>query len=123
MKKKHVVLRITFTLLHRFCVSGPEYGTTEAAWKSTLVEAERVADMHLAVKDKLVGEVQTDIKAWKAENYHKPMVGPYKETKALEDEFRKVRAESTSWCVLLRCCRFSSFLSCVMPNSDIHPVN
>ncbi len=36
-------------------ITGPEYGTMEAAWKSVLVEAERRADLHNNVKENLVG--------------------------------------------------------------------
>ena len=70
--------------------SGPEYGTTEAAWRGCLVEAESVADVHTTIRDSLMNNVQAQILAWKKENYHKPMVGPCKETKQLEDEFKKV---------------------------------
>lgn len=82
---------MAFNPLSICLLAGPEYGTTEAAWKSTLSEADRIADIHLSVKDRLVNEVQAEIKQWKSDNYHKPMVGPYKETKALEDEFRKAQ--------------------------------
>ena len=36
---------------------GPEYGTTEAAWKAVLVEADRRCELHLRVKDNLLNEV------------------------------------------------------------------
>lgn len=50
---------------------GPEYGTMEAAWKGILTEAERLADVHLKVKENLcAGEVQ-QIKTWQKDNYHK----------------------------------------------------
>ena len=71
--------------------TGPEYGTTQAAWKGVLTEAERVADLHIEVKDKLLNDVQTSIKQWRGENYTKPMMGHCKQTKELEDGFRKVQ--------------------------------
>ena len=71
-------------------VTGPEYGTMEATWQASLEEAESLADVHLGIKDKLLTDVQTSIKQWKGENYHKPMVGTYKEAKQLDDDFRKV---------------------------------
>jgi len=76
---------------HELIDKGPEYGTTQAGWKSLLTEADRVADLHLHIKEQLVGDVQSSIKTWRAENYHKPMVGPCKETKELEDRFRKAQ--------------------------------
>ena len=72
---------------------GPEYGTTQGGWKGVLTEAERVADLHIQVKEKLIGDVQNEIKQWRGENFHKPMVGPCKETKELEDGFRKVSSQ------------------------------
>ena len=71
-------------------VAGPEYGTTEAGWKGVLQEAERVAELHLGVKEQLLNNVQNQIKQWRADNYHKSMVGQCKETKELEDMFKKV---------------------------------
>ena len=74
--------------------TGPEYGTTQAAWKGVLTEAERVADLHIEVKDKLLNDVQASIKQWRGENYTKPMMGHCKQTKELEDGFRKVNKRS-----------------------------
>ena len=55
-----------------------------------LTEADSLADVHLAMKDKLLQDVSSTVKQWRSENYHKGMVGPCKETKQLEDEFKKV---------------------------------
>jgi hypothetical protein len=51
--------------------TGPEYGTTEAAWKGILTEAERVSDLHMNMKDKLCNDVMQEIRVWQKENYHK----------------------------------------------------
>ena len=69
---------------------GPEYATMEAAIKGMMGEADSLADVHLSMKDKLQNDVAAAIKQWRSENYHKGMVGPCKETKQLEDEFKKV---------------------------------
>lgn len=50
---------------------GPEYGTTEAAWKGGLVEAERLCDVHNRIKDDLCNEVIQQVKTWQKDNYHK----------------------------------------------------
>jgi protein kinase C and casein kinase substrate in neurons protein len=50
---------------------GPEYGTTEAAWKGILTEAERVSDLHMNMKDQLCGDVMSQIRVWQKDNYHK----------------------------------------------------
>ncbi|ELT91899.1 hypothetical protein CAPTEDRAFT_20646 [Capitella teleta] len=76
---------------HDSIEKGPEYGTTEAAWKSTLSEADSLADIHLAMKDKMLNEVQAEIKRWRSENFHKTMLSQTKEAKTLEDEFKKAQ--------------------------------
>ena len=71
---------------------GPEYGTTAASWKGCLTEAESLADVHLHIRDQLVGhdQVQAKVKDWKNEHFHKNMLGSTKETKELDDGFKKV---------------------------------
>ena len=71
--------------------TGPEYGTTQAAWKAVLHEAECLAQIHTNIRENLLAEVHLKIKEWKASNYKKPVVGMCKETKQLEEEFKKVR--------------------------------
>jgi len=68
---------------------GPEYGTTEAAWKAVLSEADRRCNMHVGVRDKLIDHVIAEIKNWQKDNYHKSMMH-LKEKKEFDDEFRKV---------------------------------
>ncbi|XP_008475171.1 protein kinase C and casein kinase substrate in neurons protein 1-like [Diaphorina citri] len=43
---------------------GPEYGTTEAAWKGVLVEADRLCDVHVRVRDELCNDVIQQVKQW-----------------------------------------------------------
>lgn len=50
---------------------GPEYGTMEAAWKSSLIEADRISDVHIHMKENLYNDVIFQIKAWQKDNYHK----------------------------------------------------
>ena len=38
-------------------IAGPEYGTTEAAWKAVLNEADRRSEAHIRVRDNLHNEV------------------------------------------------------------------
>ena len=51
--------------------AGPEYGTTEAAWKGALVEAEQRCELHLKVRDNLMNEVHASVRQWQKENFHK----------------------------------------------------
>jgi hypothetical protein len=50
---------------------GPEYGTTEAAWKGVLGEADRLCDLHLKVRDNLCNDVMQQVKTWQKDAYHK----------------------------------------------------
>lgn len=50
---------------------GPEYGTTEAAWKGILGEADRRYDVHTRIRDNLTNDVITKIKVWQKESFHK----------------------------------------------------
>lgn len=50
---------------------GPEYGTTEAAWKGVLGEADRRCDLHTRVRDNLANDVLNKIKQWQKDTYHK----------------------------------------------------
>jgi len=70
---------------------GPEYGTTEAAWKAILVESDRRCDLHTRVKENLNIKVINQLKQWQKENYHKSMMQQLKERKDMEDQFKKVQ--------------------------------
>ncbi|XP_063237278.1 protein kinase C and casein kinase substrate in neurons protein 1 isoform X1 [Bacillus rossius redtenbacheri] len=69
---------------------GPEYGTTEAGWKGVLVEADRMCDLHLRVKDNLSNDVIQQVKTWQKDTYHKSMI-QIKERKEMEDSFKKAQ--------------------------------
>ncbi|XP_037904094.1 protein kinase C and casein kinase substrate in neurons protein 1 isoform X2 [Hermetia illucens] len=69
---------------------GPEYGTTEAAWKAVLTEADRLADVHMKIKEKLCQDITHEIKTWQKDNFHKTMM-QIKERKEMEDSFKKAQ--------------------------------
>lgn len=71
-------------------LTGPEYATNKQTLKKSLDEADKMADVHLEIKDRLLNEVQTSIKDWKNENYKKQMVGGCKEARSFEDDFKRV---------------------------------
>ncbi len=52
-------------------LSGPEYGTMEAAWKAVLVEADRRCELHNKVKENLNIKANNQLKQWQKDNYHK----------------------------------------------------
>lgn len=76
---------------------GPEYGTTEAAWKGSLVEADRLCDVHNRVKDDICNDVMQQIKVWQKDTYHKTVLH-IKERKEMDDAFKKAQKP---WCKLL----------------------
>ncbi|XP_059616208.1 protein kinase C and casein kinase substrate in neurons protein 1 isoform X3 [Phlebotomus argentipes] len=69
---------------------GPEYGTIEAAWKGILTEADRLSEVHLKIKENLMGDVSNQIKTWQKDNYHKTMI-QIKERKEMEEMFKKAQ--------------------------------
>ncbi|CAG2163027.1 unnamed protein product [Oppiella nova] len=69
---------------------GPEYGTTEAAWKAVLSEAERRCDLHMKVKDNLSQTIISQIKQWQKDNFHTSMFA-LKEKKEFDDAFKKAQ--------------------------------
>ncbi|XP_076290071.1 protein kinase C and casein kinase substrate in neurons protein Synd isoform X3 [Lasioglossum baleicum] len=69
---------------------GPEYGTTEAAWKGVLVESDRLCDLHLRVKESLCNDIIQQVKTWQKDSYHKSMM-TLKERKEMEDAFKKAQ--------------------------------
>ncbi|KAL3266440.1 hypothetical protein HHI36_010612 [Cryptolaemus montrouzieri] len=77
---------------------GPEYGTTEAAWKGVLVEADRRCDLHTRMKDNLVNVVVNKVKQWQKDSYHKSMM-QLKEKKDMDDAFKKAQKP---WAKLLQ---------------------
>ena len=70
---------------------GPEYGTTEAAWKAVLVEADRRCDLHIRVKESLNGQVNQEMRLWQKENYRKGMMTTIKEKKEMDEAFKKAQ--------------------------------
>ncbi|XP_013104112.1 protein kinase C and casein kinase substrate in neurons protein 2 isoform X3 [Stomoxys calcitrans] len=89
---------ITTTKEFRLSIlGGPEYGTTEAAWKGVLTESERISDVHMKIKENLCSDVSSQIKSWQKDNYHHTLM-QIKERKDMEDLFKKAQK---TWAKLL----------------------
>ncbi|OTF82956.1 hypothetical protein BLA29_011697, partial [Euroglyphus maynei] len=71
-------------------IKGPEYGTTESAWKGVLGEAEKRYDLHMKIKNDLEKDAITKIRNWQKDNYHKNVMH-LKEKKEFDEAFKKVR--------------------------------
>lgn len=69
---------------------GPEYGTTEAAWRALLSEADRLQELHLRLKDKLMDQVVSSIKQWQKEKFHRSIM-QIKEKKEIDEKFKRVQ--------------------------------
>ena len=71
---------------------------------------DRLADCHIAVKDRLMSVVQARVKEWKNEHYKKSLIGGCREAKAYEDDFRKVcwrvSFVSVDWEVIGLCLKY-----------------
>ena len=65
---------------------GPEYGSVEVGWKSSLQESLRIADIHMDRSQNLTDQVVEGMQAWKNDRYHKSIVH-LKECKRAEEEF------------------------------------
>jgi len=70
---------------------GPEYGTTEAAWKGLFVEADRVCTLHGGIRDQLANDVYTKVKTWQKETFLKQKLGGLKLHKEYDDGFTKAQ--------------------------------
>ena len=62
---------LKFYIFHFVLFKGPEYGTTEAAWKGILVEADRLSDLHLKIREFMCNDVTAQIRTWQKDSYHK----------------------------------------------------
>ncbi|XP_020281916.1 protein kinase C and casein kinase substrate in neurons protein 1 isoform X2 [Pseudomyrmex gracilis] len=69
---------------------GPEYGTTEAACKGVLLEADRLCDLHMRIREELCNDIVQHIKTWQKDSYHKSMM-TLKERKEMEEAFKKAQ--------------------------------
>jgi len=66
-----------------------EYGTVQQSLLKGLSESDEVADMHLAVCGK-ISEVSSQVLKWKADTYHRGIIG-IKEAKKAEERFSKAQ--------------------------------
>nr|UEK51439.1 syndapin-like protein 3 [Parasacculina yatsui] len=69
---------------------GPEYGTSEAACRAILGEADRLSDLHSQVRNRLMSEVCAKVKGWQKDNFHKTMMH-LKERKDMDELFKKAQ--------------------------------
>lgn len=70
---------------------GSEYGTMKNTWQSSLTEADKLAEIHLATHNVLNDELSREIKEWQKQNYPKSIVNQLKTAKEYEEEFKKAQ--------------------------------
>lgn len=70
---------------------GSQYGTVEKAWHAFMNAADKLSEIHMELKEKLVTEDSEKIRIWQKDAYHKQMIGGFKETKDADEGFRKAQ--------------------------------
>ncbi|ESN92589.1 hypothetical protein HELRODRAFT_156082 [Helobdella robusta] len=69
-----------------------EYGSTKLTLKESLEESDKLASVHLTIRERLNNEISINIKDWRNENYKKQMmVGGCKEAKSFEEDFKRAQ--------------------------------
>eukprot|EP01137_Pigoraptor_chileana_P029954 Opistho-2@15902 len=74
----------------KYLEKSPEFGTLKDAWRAMLTEAESIAEIHFAVSQRVVSEVEANINNWKSEKFHKSILH-FKEVRKAEEGFEKAQ--------------------------------
>lgn len=59
------------------------------------MEAERVCEVHLRVKERLLNDVVSEVKRWQKDNFHRNMMQQLKQKREMDDAFKKVNIHLT----------------------------
>ena len=91
---------------------GSEYGSMRVAWSSSLVEADKLAEIHMSTHNVLVDELSKEIKEWQKQSYPKSIVSQLKTAKEYEEEFKKAQKPWSKKYTLVEKCKKEYHAAC-----------
>uniref|UniRef100_A0A8C4Y7N5 Uncharacterized protein n=1 Tax=Gopherus evgoodei TaxID=1825980 RepID=A0A8C4Y7N5_9SAUR len=71
--------------------ASPLYGSVRRAWQAFLDTTERLSRLHRDTQRALVAEELARLRGWQRDNYHRKLLGGFREARELESGFRRAQ--------------------------------
>ncbi|XP_053870957.1 protein kinase C and casein kinase substrate in neurons 2 protein-like isoform X2 [Malaclemys terrapin pileata] len=71
--------------------ASPLYGSVRRAWQAFLDTTERLGRLHQDTQRALVAEELARLRGWQRDNYHRKLLGGFREARELESGFRRAQ--------------------------------